>query len=349
MKKKFLLLTSLSALSLFAAEPEDTPPPSEERIKTPQEIQAELDKAEKDFETAKSMFVPWYTGPLITGSANNAPPGKMVVQAYLFFLWQYAQFNKHRESRDVPDVYTLNPLMVLQRGLTCWLDLTFTPQAFLRWRQDKFAEEWGDLGATFGFQIVKETREVPSIRLTLGETFPTGKFQHLSPRKAGIDATGAGAFSTTVGLNMGKVFWSNLLHPTAIRLATNFNFPDHRVDVHGFNAYGGGFGTDGRICPPKTFNIDLGIEYSITQKWVLATDFAYTYSTRVRFHGKPGVNAAGDPASNGGPSSDNFSIAPAIEYNFSDSSGFIGGIWFPVTGRNSANFLSVIASYYVVF
>ena len=44
-------------------------------IKSPEEIQAELDQAEAQFRKAEKMFNPWYTGPLIASSASMVPPG----------------------------------------------------------------------------------------------------------------------------------------------------------------------------------------------------------------------------------------------------------------------------------
>lgn len=318
-------------------------------VKSPEEIQFEIDQAQSDFETAKEMFIPWYTGPLITSSANNVPKGKTNIQVYLFFLWQYGQYAQNRKMHRVPSIYTLNPLLVLQRGLTDWLDITATPQGFFRWRKDESAQEFGDLAVTFGIQLLKETPHVPSIRFTIGESFPTGKYKHLSSRKAGIDATGSGAFETAIGLNISKILWWNKLHPTAVRFVTNYTMPDHDARVRGFNAYGGGSGTKGHVRVGNTLNLDLGVEVSINQRWVFATDVAYTYSERNIFTGTPGFSAPGVPAGNGSPSSDQLSFAPAIEYNVSDSAGFIGGIWFTVTGRNSSSFLGAVLSYTYLF
>ncbi len=316
-----------------------------QEVESPQQIMTELEKAENDFEIAQKMFIPWYTGPLITSSAKNVAQGHINLQGYLYFTINHAQFNHHRKSISTPNTYILNPLLVFQVGLTKWLDVTVVPQGFFKWKKDHFADNFGDTSLSFGFQVLKEKAYVPSIRLVLGETFPTGKYQHLNFKKEGIDATGAGAYQTSFGFNISKIFWWSLLHPVAVRLATSYVIPDHRVHVHRFNAYGGGFHTNGKVKVGNTFNADLGIEVSLTQKWVFATDFVYTYSNKDSFHGTPGVTPNGTIAANGTPSSDQFSIAPAIEYNVSSTGGFIGGIWFSPTGRNSPNFVSIVLSY----
>ncbi|MBS0629148.1 MAG: hypothetical protein JSS30_02855 [Verrucomicrobia bacterium] len=336
--RKFLPLLLVSLIVAEAQEPT-------EPIKTPEQIQAELDQAERDFEKAKKMFNPWYTGPLITGSANNVPPWKWNIQVYWYNTIQYAQFNKNWKSKSVPNVYTINPLILVQRGLSDWLDFTIIGQWFARWRKDKYARHFGDTSINFGFQLVKQTAYRPSVRFVLGQVFPTGKFRHLNPNKFGIDDTGAGAFQTSVGLNFNKIFWKIKLHPISVRLATSYVFPDAKVKVRDFNAYGGTLGTRGRVSVGPSLNVDLGIEVSLTQKWVFANDIAYSHSWKSSFSGFPGFA----PAVNGAPSSDQLSLAPAIEYNLSSDAGFIGGVWFTVAGRNSSNFVSIVLSYTQLF
>jgi hypothetical protein len=339
----FLIVTSLICTdNMLIAQ-------TEEKVASPEQIEQELEQAQHDFEIAEKMFKPWYTGPLITGSARNVPPGMVNLQPYLYSTVNYAQFNKHSHSVNTPNTYILNPLMLIQTGIISWLDVSVIPQAFFRWKKGHFGDNFADLPLQFGFQIQRETPYLPNIRFLLGELFPTGKYQHLKPRKLGIDATGQGAFSTIIGLNISKIFWWLKLHPLAARLATNYIVPDHRVHVHNFNSFGGGFHTDGKVKVGNTFNADLGLEFSLTQHWVLATDVAYTYSNKSTFHGKSGKTALGAPAANGAPSSSQLSLSPAIEYNVTSNAGFIGGVWFSVAGRNSSNFASLVLSYNLVF
>ncbi|MBM3193589.1 MAG: hypothetical protein FJZ59_05100 [Chlamydiae bacterium] len=317
-------------------------------MKTPEEIQLEINKAQTDFEVAEIMFNPWYTGPLITGSASMVPPKQVMLQPYLYFTTNYAAFNAQRQSKGVPNSYVLNPLIVIQAGITNWMDVTTVPGGYFKWSQGEYGQGFGDLPIQLGFPLLKETLYIPKMKLLIGETFPTGKYQHLNPNKLGLDISGQGAFQTLIALNMTKVFWWFELHPIATRLGSNISIPNNKINVHGFNAYGGGYGTNGKIKEGVTLNLDFGLEVSINQKWVFATDIAYTYSAKSTFSGTAGELSPGLPAINGLPWSDSLSLAPAIEYNQSDSAGFIAGIWFPVTGRNSANFASLVLSYYIV-
>lgn len=335
--------------ALVAQEPD--------QIKTPEEVQAELDQAQKDFEAAKELFIPWYTGPLITGSANNAPKGKVNTQAYIFLNNEYAVFNNNRKSIDVPDVFTVEPLFIFQYGFTDFLDSTLILDGFFRWkesepdiyRKGEEAGGFGDISYALGFQIVKQTPYIPSVRFTVAEVFPTGKYRNFNPDNADIAGTGGGVFATQFSLFLNKIFWKLKRHPVSVRLAGSYLLPNHEARVKGFNTYGGGFGTDGNVCVGHGIQAGLGVEVSLTQQWVFAFDVAYNFAFATDFTGFVGVNADGTLASVGGPSNDQLSLAPAIEYNVSATGGFIGGIWFSVTGRNSPNFVAGVLSYTQLF
>lgn len=342
--KKIIGTLAFASVACLAQSPEQPEP-----IKTPQEVQSELDQAWSDFNAAKELFIPWYTGPLITGSASNVPKGKINIQPYLFLNNQYAEFNNNRKSINVPDTFTVEPLFVYQYGFTDFVDSTLVLEGFFRWRDGEYAQGFGDLSYALGFQLVKQTPHVPSVRVTIGETFPTGKYQNFPPDKAAIASTGGGIFSTQFALFLNKIFWKLKKHPVSIRLAGIYSLPNHRAHVENFNSYGGGFGADARVCVGHNIQADLGIEVSLTQKWVFALDVAYDFAFQTTSSGFPGTTPAGTPASVGGPSNDQLSLAPAIEYNPNPTGGLIAGVWFSVTGRNSANFIAGVISYTQLF
>ncbi|MCI5053076.1 MAG: hypothetical protein MRY21_08100 [Simkaniaceae bacterium] len=319
------------------------------QVKSPAQIQAELDEAQATFERAQKMFIPYYTGPLITASATNVPMGHTNIQPYLYLTDTYAAFNSKRRSIDQTNIFTIQPLFLWQYGLTHWLDINIIAQGYLRWRKGQSAQRFGDSILQFGLQALTETPYRPKIRITLTETFPSGQYTKLSPNKGGIDSTGSGTCTFTPGIIISKVLWWFPLHPMSIRLAMDYNIPNYKAKVKGFHTYGGGFDTNGRIKVGQSYDIDLGVEWSITQRWVFATDFVWTQSFKSTFSGTEGTAKDGTVAVNGLPSSDNFSISPAIEYSPNDTGGFIGGIWLPVTGRNSSNFVSLVMSYTQLF
>jgi hypothetical protein len=114
--------------------------------------------------------------------------------------------------------------------------------------------------------------------------------------------------------------------------------------VHGFNTYGGGFGTQGRVLPGNILQAIVSFEFTLSQNWVFAIDNVYTHTNATHFYGVLGTTAEGVSASVGGPSSEQFSFAPAIEYNFSANLGIAAGCWFTAWGRNSTEFRSGVVN-----
>ena len=314
-----------------------------EPVKTPEQIQQEINESELEFERAKKMFVPWYTGPLITPSPTMIPPGNLLLQPYVFVKDSYANYNSKRHSISGPSSINMNPLIAIQTGVTNNFDMLVIVQGNVNWRNNHSAGGFGDLVVSPGFLAYKQTRYAPQVKFFIQETFPTGKYQNLNPNGGGLDAVGAGSVQSQIGVIFGKVVFWQYSHPMNLRLSMGYTIPS-RVTVNNFNAYGGGYGTKGIVYPGGTFGTDLGIEFSFTQRWVFALDVVYTTTGKTVFYGAPGVTAAGAPATVGSPSNDNLSLAPAFEYNWSTDLGIIAGTQFSVYGRNSGNFVSGIVS-----
>jgi hypothetical protein len=311
--------------------------------KSPEEIAQELAEAEKQFNDALEIFDPWYTGPLITPGASMMPVGEANTQPYLFFTDTYAAFNEDRKSVGLAhNLLQLKGTVNIQTGITPNLDLNFNfATGTVNWQDGQTGGGYGDTSAVAGFLIYKQTRYVPQMKFTITQTFPTGKYKNL--HSDGLNGTGAGAYSTQFGLIIAKVLFWNTPHPMNMRLFLGYQLSTP-VTVKGYNAYGGGVGTHGRVHPGNAFSVDFGYEYSINQKWVVATDVVYSTTNRTKFHGTPGTTSGGTPASVGSGYSDNLSLSPAIEYNFNENLGIIAGAWFSVYGRNSGNFASGIFS-----
>jgi hypothetical protein len=312
-------------------------------VESPQQLQVELQDAQAQFQRALKLFNPWYTGPLITPSATMMPPGVVNFQPYLNVQTNYAQFNEDRHSVSTPNLVQLQSQNIFQTGITNWMDTLFIFQGQESWLQNKNGGGYGDTQVGLGFQILKQDLYIPKIKLSIKETFPTGRYKNLSPTDLGLDGVGAGAYSTQFCLAFGKLLFWDTQHPVNTRLFFGYTVAT-TVHVADFNVYGGGFGTAGKVRPGNVFSTDLGIEWSVNQPWVLALDIVYTCQDSTRFHGKPGVTATGHPAEVGSRSSDNLSLAPAFEYNWNSNLGIVCGAWFSVYGKNSANFATGLFS-----
>ena len=339
----FLLLPFALAAQQTQARPQQKIPP--------EQIERELAEAEAQYDHALSLFNPWYTGPLITPSATMVPPGSAMWQPYIYFTDNYGAFDEDRKWVDAPNRFIVQTQpIILQVGVTPSVDTTLIMGTVARWQQDKFSGGFSDTLVQLGFLVTKQTLWAPKAKFTVGQSFPTGKYKNLDPSNLGLDGTGIGAYATTFTLTFGKVLFWATDHPMNTRLSMGYTVPTS-VKVTNFNAYGGGYGTNGTVHPGNSFNIDLGLELSINQPWVAALDLVYNCSNSTSFNGNPGTTTPGGatPASSTGPFNDQFSLAPAIEYNFNENMGILWGVWFTVYGRNAPNFVSGIFSWYWEF
>ncbi|MCH9614405.1 MAG: hypothetical protein SP1CHLAM54_16360 [Chlamydiia bacterium] len=334
--KWLLLILCSSLLAKGGSEP------------SPAEVHAQLVQAQSDLEIAKKMFNPYYAGPLFAMAPNNVPKGMRVIQPYFFVTSNYGVYTESRRMQSQPNEKQLQFLNLEQLGLTHWLDFTLLNPSFASWQSGEFGAGFGDVSLQLGFQLCTETPSRPVIRFVVGESFPAGRYNHLSPSKPGLMATGSGSYETQLVIAMGKIFWANKLHPLSTRWTASYLIPS-KVYVKQINAYGGGTGTKGKVNPGQQLSIDIGTELSITQHWVFANDVVYTYNGSTSFKGDPGLAPSGAAATVGGPSNDSLMLAPAIEYNPNDMSGLIMGGYFTVTGRNSAASLQLVISYYAAF
>ncbi len=286
-------------------------------------------------------YTPWYTGSLLTISPANLMPGTFNVQPYLFILNNYGQYSSSSPSSNL-NICLLN---VFQFGLLNWLDFTITPSGYYAKRGSHHTWEFEDLDCALGVQVAvdKKGTPVPYIRLLFTEIFPTGHYRNLSPQKGGIEAGGGGSYRTRLGFLASKVFYFFPEHPFRLRFNFYFTIPT-AVHVKGFNTYGGGYGTDGRVKPGLSFNPLLSIEYSFTQRIAYAMDIDYTYTNAAHFSGRAGVDADGNLADCAPGYSTLLSLTPSLEYSFTPYLGVIGGLWFTVAGHNSNKFFGGSAS-----
>ncbi len=333
----------LSAFSLLYGDTPSASTPDNEPLVPPEVIEAEIVDAQKEFDEAKKMFNPWYTGPLLTPSASVAPYHRVNIQPYLFYTNNYAHFDNRGHSKNTPDLNVLNPqLAPIQIGITHHLDIGLSAQGIWQHTKGQGYANWGDTSVTVGYGLFLETPYRPGLKVAVKETFPTGKYQKFSEKKAAVQSTGGGSFVTTFSATISKVVWWISTHPMGFRSSIQYSIPAH-VHVKGYNSYGGDPSTKGVVNVGGTLAVDVGYEYSFTQNWVAALDIAYTHSWKTKFKGTT-VASVGSPTS-----SDQLSLAPAIEYNPTADLGFIAGIWFTVWGRNSSNFLAEIISFTYTF
>lgn len=269
---------------------------------------------------------------------KTIPPGHFNVEPYVFY------------SQWPPGFKSLQALPVLSAGIVEFLDIQAALPYSYSWDHGQHGEHIGDLGVTFGLQLVRQQENawLPDIRMIMGEIFPTGRFENLNPNKLGTDQTGLGSYQTYVGLNLQKLVKLRGEH----YLRTRLNFVASKfspINVHGFNVFGGAETTEGKVNLGTSYAVGLAFEYTLTQNWVPVFEVQYGHSPDSSFSGNPGLNTTGSFAMLNGAASDQISLAPALEYNFTPTLGLIAGVWFSVTGPHSSSFVTgaIALNYYI--
>ncbi len=292
---------------------------------------------------------PWLTGSLLTPSAYAVEKGHYNIEPYLYVTTRKGVYDASWKSHSTRQAAQITPQVYLEFGIWDHISFKAIPTASYTILSGQKSLQVNDLPIGFHFQLLLEQpgKWYPTIKFGLSENLPLGKYQRLDPHKKGTDSGGAGSFATTPELVFGRLFhFGNGVHYLNTRLSFSYTIPAP-VHVKGWNTYGGGCGTRGKVYPGNLFSTFLGLEWTVTQHWALACDIVNLYQNKTRFSGHKGESAPGIPNSVGGPSSNQISIAPAIEYNWSAGLGIIGGVWWTIAGRNTPEFVSgVIALNY---
>ncbi len=331
--KEILLLLTCLALPLSSDE-------------VPQTIEPAIEPA---IEEKKDEFTPWFTGPIIAPRSTAVPLGTIEFDNYLYFITYTGAYNSQWNEVEKDNFYALNPQLLYYFGLTPWMDIEIAPSFLYQFTQNQQTIDVGDTTVALDFQLYENDNFwFPSVKFTVSELFPTGKYEKFNPSKLGTDFTGYGTYGTGFTLLFYKIYPLFGQHAISLSLAGIYTV-NTKTHVEGFNAYGGGYGTNGTISVGNSIQGSFSFEYSLDQNWNFALDTLWVHTDISPFAGEAGVDELGDPASVGSPSSESLSFCPAIEYGFTENMGIIGGCWFTAIGRNVDVFRTAAINFYCAF
>ena len=181
---------------------------------------------------------PWFTGPLLAPTPINMSPGHPSIEPSLTIFNTYGKYDSKWKMKKQDNIWAINPLIDFQFGITDSLGIETLAATISNFQNGQSSTHFQDTIVLFGYQLSNDINGswVPDCRLFLHETFPSGKYQNLNPKKMGIDSTGQGSYQTGPAISIRKRF---CLHKHFLYLywSLGYLFPS-TVRVKGFNTYG---------------------------------------------------------------------------------------------------------------
>jgi hypothetical protein len=288
---------------------------------------------------------PCFTGSLLASAATIVPVGHWNMGPFVTYSHTAARYDHEwKAHRNIPlEQVTFEPFFLI--GLSEWADLQLNPAWSWNYREGPARWVLNDFTAKIDIQLyldqIPHKSWIPSIKFGFQETFPNGKYNNLNRENDYTDQGGSGSWVSTFELAFGKIL--HIYSDQWVQLRFNIDYGLFTsVHVKGLNSYGGAIGTNGILRPGQKLSFDFSIEYSLTRHIALACDFSGEFQSKSRFTRLSGENMDTTPVVNPLCSSIQYSLAPAIEYNFSHSLGIIVGTWFTLAGKNSSKFSNAL-------
>ena len=286
---------------------------------------------------------PWFTGPLLAPAGKTVPLGHFNFEMYVFDTKLVGEYDATGKKIAIPHFQSTQYNPLLTYGLADNFDVEFSVPYTMNKSRGQKAHHIGDTTVILGFQAYRQkpTSWIPNLRMVIAEVIPTGRYDNLNPTDLGTGVTGAGCYQTIFGLRFQDLTQITETHYLRTRLALSYVYADPS-NTTGKTGFGGILSPRGHIRPGNTMAVDLASEFTVTQNWVAVMEVYHLYHQPAQFNGQDQflrrllVNH---------PAFFTTSIAPAIEYNFSQHFGIIGGAWLSVKGKNSPVFTSAVIAF----
>jgi hypothetical protein len=261
----------------------------------------------------------WWTGPLLANSPAALPRGHLLLEPYL-----YDVIGSHSNGLGSRTYVLFGLSDRLSGGLIPYLAYNAVGNG-----PSSSGLGMGDQTLLLQYCLVAPPKErsLPTVAFNVQEVLPTGKYDRLGDRPS--DGLGGGVFTTTLGLYSQTYFWmpNGRILRTRLNVSASFSTT---ANLRGVSVYGTDGGFRGQATPGDSLFVDASAEYSLTKKWVLATDLFYgrNASTLVAGSSLPevGTPLQPTPVRFVSPASSALGFAPAVEYSWKPTLGVILGV-----------------------
>lgn len=290
-----------------------------------------------------------FTGPLVTPAVNTLPAGMVNIEPYLIHTNTrgiYDNGGGRRESK--PTVRQWQVAVPIAYGLTD----TNTVQVVLNASRTSGRGQHTD-GPRVGDTTIRVQQRLRGpeadgtglvLGLALAQRLPTGKYHQLDTNP--LNGTGNGAMRTTLALGAQQLFWLGDGHAIRWRGQLAWSPSPGRIRVRGSSVYGTESGFRGYARLGQAWNATIAAEYVLNPRWGLVGEAIWNRASAIDLAGA--ATDASRVARRLAPSQE-FSLAPAVEYHFTPNMGLIAGVQFTVAGRNTADYVAPQVALNMVF
>lgn len=263
--------------------------------------------------------------------------GILAIEPYVIYTTNTGAYDDRGRHQSVAnDLRQAESVTVFKYAITDRLSIEVLPSVAHTWNNQDRANGIGDLPVELEYRFNDENNKTgfPSVTASLGITFPTGQYDHLS---SPVNGLGSGAHTAKQGILLQSLFDTSGHHPVRLRFYGAAFEPLADVSVQDVSVYGTPEGYRGHAKPGFAIAFGVGGGYALDERWVLAMDLVdnKTYGLRLA-----GADIAGHVIQTLGNRSSSVAVAPAVEYNFSGYVGLIAGVEFSVAGRNASSYVA---------
>jgi hypothetical protein len=178
----------------------------------------------------QSLDDAWWTGPLLAASASTLPQGHFLVEPYVYDVITYGYNNPQGQRVSTPHVNDFGSQSYILYGITDQISGGLIPRfGYEAASQGPSSSslQLGDVTLQGQYRLTRwqEGSWIPTTSVVVGETLPTGKYDHLDQHPA--DGFGAGAYSTILSLYSQDYFWLPTGRILRTRLDLSYSVSSH--------------------------------------------------------------------------------------------------------------------------
>lgn len=279
----------------------------------------------------------WWAGPLLANSAATLPRGHALIESYIYDNTVQGAFNAQGKRLPATHMNSFGSLSYMEYAVTDKTELGLLPAAGYNRIGGDVSASGGGLG-DWTLQLQRRVvafdpcTSLPTVSVAVQQSLPTGKYDQLARPGDGL---GSGAFTTNLALFTQTWFW--LPNHRIVRMRVDaFESMSSTLNLRDMSVYGTADGFHGTAHPGNSSCVDLAWEYSLTRRWVLATDLVYHAAGNTGVAGTMPSGTARIPITMSSGSSSSWGYAPAVEYSWKPWLGAVVGTRVIAGGRNTS-------------